>query len=72
MASEGLGNRQIGDRRQESSMCLLTGASWIVMALAGTSATFPRKRLVRDFTNRLRGNALYAADKVKRHGHDAG
>jgi hypothetical protein len=53
-------------------MCLLTGASWIVMALAGTSATFPRKRLVRDFTNRLRGgNALYAADKVKRHGHDA-
>ena len=53
-------------------MCLLTGASWIVMALAGTSATFQRKRLVRDFTNRLRGgNALYAADKVKRHGHDA-
>jgi hypothetical protein len=29
-----------------------TGASRIVRALAGTSATFPRKRLVQDFTCR--------------------
>lgn len=33
-----------------------TGASPIVMALAGTSAAFPRKRLVRNFTNRFRAN----------------
>jgi hypothetical protein len=35
-----------------------TGASRIVRALAGTSATFPRKRLVQDFTNHFRGTAL--------------
>ena len=41
------------------------GAPRIVMAVAGTSETFPRKRLVQDFTSRFRGDASHAALRTR-------
>jgi hypothetical protein len=61
----------LGDRNVHS-LDRAQGADLIVMSAAATSATFPGKRFVHNFTRRFRGNAHPPAESAGSSCHAAG